>query len=106
MERLDLLHQRVGETLPGDERHRGNVIDRLFRIKLGALAADLVENIDEMAFHIEQTQLEHGEQAARAGANNQHVSLDRFAHYSSCVLSISVAARVGAAYRRETDSTM
>src|SRR5579885_1511352 len=34
--------------LAGDDRKAGNVVDRLFRIKLGALAADLWQNVDKM----------------------------------------------------------
>ena len=71
IERLDLLHQRVDQALAGDVGNAGNVVDRLFRIELGALAADLVENVDEMALHVEQAELEHGEQAARPGADDQ-----------------------------------
>ena len=48
LERLDLLHQAVGQPLPGDDRERRNVVDRLFRIELGALAAGLVEDVDQM----------------------------------------------------------
>ena len=80
-ERLDLLHQRFGEALAGDEGNAGNVVDRLFRIELGALAADLVEDVDQMRLHVEQAQFEHGEQSARARANDQHIGFDRFAHY-------------------------
>ena len=80
VERLDLLHQRFGEALAGDERNAGNVVDRLFRIELGALAADLVEDVDQMRLHVEQAQFEHGEQSARTRANNQHIGFDRFAH--------------------------
>ena len=58
----------------------GNVVDRLFRIKLGALAAHLVEDVDQVRLHVEQAELEHREQPDRAGANDQHVSLDGIAH--------------------------
>ena len=86
MERLDLLHQRVGEALPRHLRNAGNVVDRLFRIELGALAADLVEDVDEMRLHVEKAKLEGGEQTAGAGANNQHIGFDHVAH----VVSLSV----------------
>ncbi len=62
-------------VMKGDCR---NVVDRFLRIELGALAANFVENIDEVRLHIEQAKLEHGEQPARTGANNQHIGLDRF----------------------------
>ena len=61
MERLDLLHQCLGKALAGDERNSRNVVDRLFRIELGALSANLIEDVDEMRLHVEQAQLENGE---------------------------------------------
>ena len=60
--------------------HRRNVVDRLLRIELGALAADLVEDVDEVRLHVEQAELEHREQADRARADDEHVGLDRFTH--------------------------
>ena len=66
LERLDLLHQRVGQAMPGDERDAGNVVDRLFRIELGALPADLVEDVDQVGLDVEQPELEYREQAAPA----------------------------------------
>ncbi len=65
-ERLDLLHQRVDQPLRRHLRQRRNVVDRLLRIELGALAADLVEDVDEMRLHVEQAELEHREQPDRA----------------------------------------
>ena len=59
---------------------RRNVVDRLFRIELGALAAGPVENVDQVAFHVEQAELEHGEQADRPCADDQHVGLGDCAH--------------------------
>ena len=82
VERLDLLQQGFGEPLTGHQRNTGNVVDRLFRIKLGALPADLVEDVDKMHLHIEQPQFEHGKQSAGARTDNQHIRLDRFAHVS------------------------
>ena len=66
VERLDLLQQRVDQALRAGEGNAGNVVDRLLRIKLGALPADLVENVDEVRLHVEQAQLEHRKQADRA----------------------------------------
>ena len=77
--------QRVDQSLRAGIGDAGNVVDRLFRIKLRALAADLVENVDEVALHVEQAKLEHGEQADRPGADNDNVGFDRFAHVV-CVL--------------------
>ena len=58
-ERLDLLHQRVDQPLRRDLRDRRNVVDRLLGIKLGALAADLVEDVDEVRLDVEQAEFEH-----------------------------------------------
>ena len=88
MERLDLLHQRLGQALAGDEGNAGNVVDRLFRIELGALAADLVEDVDQMRLHVQQAQFEHGKQSAGTRANNQHIGFDRFAHVASFRLNL------------------
>src|SRR3984893_16943515 len=83
MERLDLVQQRVGEALAGDERDARNVVDRFLWIELGALAADLVENIDQMRLHSEQSQSENGKQPTGPCANNQHIGFDRFADVAS-----------------------
>ena len=70
IERLDLLQQPVDQLLAGDDGQAGNVVDRLFRIELGALAARPVQDVDQMAFEIQQPQLEHGEQADGACADD------------------------------------
>ena len=88
IERLDLLHQALDQAVRAGDGDAGNVVDRLLRIKLGALAADLVENIDEVAFHVEQSELEHREQADGSGADNDYVGLDRFAHVVSVLVLI------------------
>ena len=80
VERLDLLHQRVGQAMAGDVGDAGNVVDRLFGIELGALAADLVEDVDEVRLDVEQAELEYGEQADWPRADDQNVGLDRFTH--------------------------
>ncbi len=48
-ERLDLIHQPVGQLLAGDHGQAGNVVDRLLGIELGALAAGAVENVDDVS---------------------------------------------------------
>ena len=67
---------RFDQLLAGDDGQAGNVVDRLFRIKLGALAARPVQDVDQMAFEIEQTQFEHGEQADGAGADDGDIGFD------------------------------
>ena len=83
IERRDLLQEIGGEVLSGDFGQTGNIVDRLFRIKLGALAAGTIENIDHMGAQIEQTKLEHGKEADRAGANNNHICFNQFGHKSA-----------------------
>ena len=80
LKRLDLLRQRVDQPLAGDDRIAGNVVDRLLRIELGALAADLRQNVDEMGLDVEQPELKNGEQADRAGADDDGVRLNDLAH--------------------------
>ena len=76
VEGLDLRHQLVHQLLAGDDRDAGNVVDRFFGIKLGALAAGAVEDIHQMAFQIEQPQLEHGEQANGARADDGDIGFN------------------------------
>ena len=78
--RLDLGHQRGDESLRRTIGHAWNVVDRLLRVELRALTADLVENVDHVRFHVEEAKLEHREQPARSGTDDQHVGLDRLAH--------------------------
>jgi len=80
MKRLDLLHQSLGEPVAGDHRDAGNVVDRLLRIEFGALAADLVEDVDQVRLDVEQAELEHREQPDRPRADDDNVGLDRLAH--------------------------
>ena len=77
-ERRNLLLQIVDQLLAGDDGKAGNVVDRLLRIKLGALAADLRQNVDDMRLHVEQAEFEHGEQADRPGADDGDVGENRF----------------------------
>ena len=85
VEGFDLLDEIVDQALAGDDGKARNVVDRLFRIKLGALAAGARQDVHEMGADIEQAQLEHGEQAGRTGADDDNVGSDRFAHRISPV---------------------
>ena len=77
-ERLDLLHQAISQSLAGDDRQARNVVDRLFRIALGQLPARTVENVDQMGFEIEETELENREQADRSRSDNGDVGFDAY----------------------------
>jgi hypothetical protein len=95
IERLDLRHQRLGETVAGDVGDAGNVVDRLLGIELGALAARLVEDVDQVRLHVEQAELEHREQPAGARSDDQHVGLDGLVHGSHESSNLTIFCRAG-----------
>ena len=110
-ERRDLLHQIVVEALPGDHRKARNVVDRLFRIELGALPARPVENVDDMAFEIEQPELEHGEEADTGPPPTMTTSVSITCRPYECFpvqcresrIDVSGAGHGGASYRLPGD---
>ena len=81
VKRLDLLHQRIGQALARHHRQARNVVDRLFRIELGALATRAVEDVDDMAFQVEKPQFEHREQPHRASADHDDIGDDFFCRH-------------------------
>jgi hypothetical protein len=76
MERLDLLHQPVYQLLRAADRQRRDIVDRLVGIELRALAARVRERIDDFAFHAEQAELEHREEADRPRADDDAFGAD------------------------------
>ncbi len=80
VERLNLLHQLVGQLLARDDGQGGDVIDGLLRIQLRALAARAVENVDKMRLDVEQSQLEHRKKPDRACADDNGVCVMRRFH--------------------------
>ena len=69
--------------MAGDDRQGRNVVDRLFRIKLRALPAGAVQNVDDMALDVEQAKLENRKEPARPGANDHRVGGNHlFAHHN------------------------
>ena len=68
-----LLEKPVGQLLAGHHRKPGNVVDRLFGIQLRALATRLVQDVDQVALHVEKAEFEDREQADGPGADNDHV---------------------------------
>ena len=73
IERGDLLQQAVDELLRAADRQRGDVVNRLVGIELGALAARRAERVDEMAADPQQSELEHLEKTTGAGANDDRL---------------------------------
>jgi len=81
---LDLLHELVGQLLARDHSERGNVVDRLLGVKLGALPAGPVENIDQMRLDVDEAEFKHGEKPHRPCAHDHGIGLDHiFGHGTS-----------------------
>ncbi len=76
MERGDLPFELRHQVARLDRRMRRDVVDRLLRIQRRALAADLGQGVDQHAGQLQHAQLEHREQADRAGADDRDVGLD------------------------------
>ena len=69
--RLDLLHEPVDEFLRAADGQCRNVVYRFVRIQLGALAARVLERVDDVALDAEQAELEDLEQAGGPGADDR-----------------------------------
>ena len=76
VERLDLLHEPVGQLLAGDDGEAGDVVDGLLGIELGALTAGPVENVDHVGLHVDKAELEHGKQAYGPSPYDDRIGLD------------------------------
>ena len=63
----------------------GNVVDRLLRIELGALAARLVEDVDDRRLDVEEAEFEDREKADRPGADDDDVGLDHSAAHGDVI---------------------
>src|SRR4029078_4487625 len=73
VERLELFEELVDEPFAGDHGIARDVVDRLLRIKLGALAARLVQDVDHRRLDVEEPELKDGKEADRSGADNHDV---------------------------------
>src|SRR5205085_1249461 len=56
--------------------HGRDVVDRLVGIKLDALAAGVRQRVDDVGLDLQQAQLEHLEEADRAGPDDDGVGFD------------------------------
>ncbi len=83
MKRLDLLQEIVGQPLPRDDGQAGNVIDRLLRIKFGALPPCARQDIDQMRADVEQPKFENRKKSRWAGSDDDNVGFDHLAHLLS-----------------------
>ncbi len=69
----DLFEQAGGQVVACDDRPSGDVVDGFFGVKLRALAARFIEDVDEGAFHIQQAKFEGAEKAAGACADYENI---------------------------------
>src|SRR5262249_17467238 len=99
VKRLVLLPQPVGPFLTGDDRDARDVVDRLLRIELGALAAGPVQNVDQMALQVEKPQFENGEQPDGACAYDYHIRVETAG--SSVIRGICVHSTLYSCYKDE-----
>ena len=74
--RLDLLQERLRQFLARAHRHGGNIVNRLVRVKLGALSTGIADRIDDLGLEAEQAEFEYLEQPARASPNDDNVCRD------------------------------
>ena len=70
LERLDLLQQPIDQFLRAAHRQRRNVVNRLVRIELRALAAGVRQRVHHVGADAEQAELEDLEQPAGAGPDD------------------------------------
>src|SRR5208283_3948674 len=70
LERLDLLQQPVDQLLCAAHRQRRDVVDGLVGIELGTLSARMLQRVDHVRADAEESQLEHLEQPAGSGADD------------------------------------
>jgi hypothetical protein len=80
VEGLDLPQEVVDERLARDDGEARDVVDRLLGVQLRALPADLRQDVDEMGADVEEAELEHGEEADRPRADDEHIRFDRLGH--------------------------
>ena len=94
VERLHLVEQPVDQLLSPAHRQRRDVVNRLIRIELGALAAHLGERIDDGGAYAEQSELENLEQAHGPGSDDQRLHgvgghFERFGHGEDIAPSVA-----------------
>ena len=77
IERLDLLQQPVDQLLGAADRQRRDVVYRLVRIELGALATRSCQGVEQMRLDAEQAELEHLEQTTGARTDDHDFGTDR-----------------------------
>ena len=75
-ERRHLFHQPVGQFLTCDDGKAGNVVDGLFGIKLCALTAWSIQDVDQLRLKVQESQLEHREKPDRACSDDDDIGFD------------------------------
>src|SRR5579883_343008 len=73
----NLLHKVIHKPLTCDHRKPRNIINRFFRVKLGTLPANFVQNINKMSPYIKKTKLKNSKEPHRASTDNNNRSNNR-----------------------------
>ncbi len=80
VERVCLFFEPCDQGFGLDLGITRDVVDGFFRVERGALAADGVERVNDMAAHVEHAGLEDLKQAHGPCSNDHNVGLVRLAH--------------------------
>src|SRR5689334_7292638 len=72
-----LLGEPLDQFRGVDSRISGDVVDRLFRIEGGALAAGRRQRVEYVAAHVEHAAFEHLEQPDRTGTDDRDITAVR-----------------------------
>ncbi len=80
-----LCQEILGQFLPCAFRPARDIVDRFFRVKLGALPAGPIEVVDHMTLETKQTKLKYREQPNRARPDNNHIG-------SNCIFRHATAS--------------
>ena len=73
-----LLKKIFREFVGGADRHGGNVVDGLRGIELHALAADVLQGVDNVALDFEEAEFKHLEKADGARADDNRIGFNQF----------------------------
>ena len=80
MKRRDLAFEARHEIARVNSGMAGDVVNWLFRIQRGALAAHFGQCIDQHAGELQHPEFEHREQANRACADDRNIRIDLACH--------------------------
>ncbi len=76
IEWLDLLHQGVDQFFSAADRYAGDVVDRLVRVELGALATGDTHRVEDVRLDAQQAEFENLEDSYRTCADYEGIRFD------------------------------